>query len=234
MIEQDLLPPDATALERALSRASATCLRGIRADLEQLTHAADCPDELLPWLAWSLSVASWHDDWPDRIQRDSVQDAIDCHKHRGTVKGVKDAVTRVLALTVNPDRDHLRETYPRNVRWRRPRAAGRAVNNARAEPSPKHTFVIREWWEPSDDGRKRDPLTFEVELLVGPRHLEGGVLSRELYETLRRAIDAVKPLTSRYRLTVGGEAMRTVIPLATAVRVVQLVRFRAVIPRVTD
>ncbi len=52
----------------------------------------NCPVEMLPWLAWSLSVDNWQENWPEHVQRDVVANAVKVHKHKGTVGAVKRAL----------------------------------------------------------------------------------------------------------------------------------------------
>jgi len=53
----NLLPPNATQAERALSQAIVA--RPLPVDITALWDADRCPAALLPWLAWALSVVEW-------------------------------------------------------------------------------------------------------------------------------------------------------------------------------
>lgn len=87
-----LLPPNATALERALELLAASRLDGIGAPLRETWSAQDCPENLLPWLAWGLSIDQWSADWPIHIRRARVATAIDIQRRKGTPKSVIDVV----------------------------------------------------------------------------------------------------------------------------------------------
>jgi phage tail P2-like protein len=60
--------------------------------LPQIWNADLCPENILEWLAWSLSVDSWSSDWSLAIRREQVKKSIPIHKKKGTVKAVKDVV----------------------------------------------------------------------------------------------------------------------------------------------
>lgn len=87
----DLLPPNATPLERGLA-LSTDRLEQVPFDLGALWNAATCPINLLPWLAWALSTDRWDADWGDAEKRATVASAIEDQRHKGT----RWAVERVL------------------------------------------------------------------------------------------------------------------------------------------
>jgi len=91
MTSISLLPPNATKLERALEAATAR-LDDINANLRALWSPAACPIELLPWLAWSLSIDSWSSDWPEPVKRERVRRALDIARRKGTADSVRRVV----------------------------------------------------------------------------------------------------------------------------------------------
>ena len=64
-----LLPPNSTSLEKALEMLIGARVGAIDTPLRDLWSPADCPEELLPWLAWALSIDSWDASWPIHIRR---------------------------------------------------------------------------------------------------------------------------------------------------------------------
>lgn len=86
-----LLPPNTLPTERALEAAAAR-VGDVAVPLRSLWNPWTCPVELLPWLAWSLSVDTWRTDWPEHIKRSRLASAISIHRHKGTVKSVRDVV----------------------------------------------------------------------------------------------------------------------------------------------
>ncbi len=77
-----LLPANATALERALSDAAA--LQHKPEVIASLWDAQRCPVALLPWLAWALSVDEWDESWPAARKRQAVQQSVQLHRKKGT------------------------------------------------------------------------------------------------------------------------------------------------------
>ncbi|KAA0016675.1 phage tail protein I [Salinicola corii] len=86
-----LLPPNATNAERALEATTATA-SDLPVPLRSLWNPDTCPADLLPWLAWALSLDSWQPYWPEHIKRQRIRDAIDIQRRKGTAKSVRDVV----------------------------------------------------------------------------------------------------------------------------------------------
>lgn len=87
-----ILPPNATALERALERLAGQRIDAIGVPLRDLWSAENCPEALLPWLAWALSIDQWDASWPLNIRRARVAAAISIQRIKGTAKSVFDVV----------------------------------------------------------------------------------------------------------------------------------------------
>lgn len=86
--ESDLLPPNATPAERALSRVMAR-IGDVSIPHRSLWNPATCPAELLPWLAWGLSIDRWRSDWSEAQKRLEVARAIDLQRRKGTPASVE-------------------------------------------------------------------------------------------------------------------------------------------------
>jgi len=91
----DLLPPNATATERAVDQTVGARIDALPVPLRQLWDPATCPTHLLPWLAWALSVDEWDSTWPEAVQREAIAASMAVHQHKGTVG----AVRRAIAIT---------------------------------------------------------------------------------------------------------------------------------------
>jgi phage tail P2-like protein len=87
-----LLPPNATALERGLE-AAASRAAAIPVALRDLWNPATCPVDLLPWLAWSLSIDIWDPAWPEPFKRARVAQAIEIQRLKGTLASVRAIVS---------------------------------------------------------------------------------------------------------------------------------------------
>jgi len=90
-MSNSLLPPNATAQERALEGTIAR-LGEIEVPLRGLWSPQTCPARLLPWLAWALSIDFWESDWPEQTKRDVVAGSLELHRHKGTPWAVEQAL----------------------------------------------------------------------------------------------------------------------------------------------
>ena len=88
-----LLPPGATPLEKAICYAIAMQFARRPQNVKRsLWNAAACSVHLLPWLAWTVGLEEWSNNWPEHIKRAQIRDAIYVAKKRGTIG----AITRAL------------------------------------------------------------------------------------------------------------------------------------------
>lgn len=87
-----ILPPNSTELERALEALIGARIDDIRVPLRDLWSAQNCRENLLPWLAWGLSIDQWDANWPLNIRRARVASAIAIQRIKGTAKSVLDVV----------------------------------------------------------------------------------------------------------------------------------------------
>ncbi|WP_292959690.1 phage tail protein I [Novosphingobium sp. UBA1939] len=87
-----LLPPNATPLERALDLLAQIRLGAIDTPFRALWSPQDCPEAVLPWLAWALSIDQWDSAWPLNIRRARVASAIAIQRRKGTRQSVADVV----------------------------------------------------------------------------------------------------------------------------------------------
>lgn len=89
----NLLPPNATELERALEKLATVVIDGIDVPIRDLMSPERCPESHLPWLAWFLSVDQWSADWPLNVRRARVASAIAIQRIKGTARSVIDVVS---------------------------------------------------------------------------------------------------------------------------------------------
>jgi phage tail P2-like protein len=87
----DLLPPNATPLERALATIGAE-IADVAIPLRDLVNPDTCPVNLLPWLASSLAVSPWEDSWTEAQKRGVIASAYLVHRQRGTLAGLRRAL----------------------------------------------------------------------------------------------------------------------------------------------
>jgi len=86
-----LLPPNATDTERAIE-ATTDRATSLPVPLRKLWNPDTCPADLLPWLAWALSIDSWKDYWPEAVKRQRIRQAIEIQRRKGTAQSVRDVV----------------------------------------------------------------------------------------------------------------------------------------------
>lgn len=92
----DLLPPNASPLERNLARTGAMIER-VPVPLRDLANPATCPVSALPFLAASFSVDHWEASWPVETKRAMIQSAFAVHKHKGTITAIRRALHPISA-----------------------------------------------------------------------------------------------------------------------------------------
>lgn len=87
----DLLPPNATSLERNIAQANAR-LGEVPVEIPQLYQPATCPANWLPWLADNLSVDAWESSWNESQKRASIASSIKVHRLKGTISAMREAL----------------------------------------------------------------------------------------------------------------------------------------------
>lgn len=89
----NLLPPNSTQIERDVAEvcAEATNLEVL---ISTIKDPDLCPVSFLPYLAWELSIDVWDDTWYEDIKRNVIKQAIKEYRLRGTVAGVKLALSK--------------------------------------------------------------------------------------------------------------------------------------------
>ncbi|MFP9227893.1 phage tail protein I [Pectobacterium cacticida] len=86
-----LLPPSASDFMRHVAAAS-HILTEMAVDLNTLWDAEKCPVDLLPFLAWSLSVDRWDKRWSEQTKRQVIKSAWLIHRHKGTIAALRRVV----------------------------------------------------------------------------------------------------------------------------------------------
>lgn len=88
----DLLPPNATPQERALSEATAR-IGSVPTPVRTVWNPDTCQADALPWLAWAFSVDEWNPAWTEAQKRGAIKNSIAVHKKKGTIGAMRDALT---------------------------------------------------------------------------------------------------------------------------------------------
>ena len=91
MSNESLLPPNATSLLKNLE-----AVFGEAIDLPTLNRFINNPDQapanILPWLAWAVSVDDWSDGWSEEVRRNVIKASIEVHRRKGTIGALKKAL----------------------------------------------------------------------------------------------------------------------------------------------
>lgn len=87
-MDKTLLPVNATELER---KCEATFARfdNLPVSIGRVWDPQSCPEALLPWLAWALSVDSWESHWDAHTKRDLIAQSVHVHRTKGTVSAIE-------------------------------------------------------------------------------------------------------------------------------------------------
>ncbi|USQ97242.1 phage tail protein I [Caulobacter sp. RL271] len=110
----DALPDNSTGLERSWADMEWARLAGLDpAIVRTLVDPATCPLELLPWLAWSMSVDTWDPSWSEATKRAVIAAAPATHRAKGTVRAVRLALQ---ALGIDFDLDEWWQMAPEGRR----------------------------------------------------------------------------------------------------------------------
>lgn len=84
----NLLPPNATALESALADVTSR-IDSVPVRARELWNPRTCPAELLPWLAWAVSIDEWNAGWSEQQKRDTIAASYVVHSTKGTIGAVR-------------------------------------------------------------------------------------------------------------------------------------------------
>lgn len=94
MTQTPLLPNNRTAFELAVSQVGAE-RRSLPTHLVSSVWSPDnCPEHLLGWLAWQLSVDIWDENWPETTKRSACRKALLLHRVKTTLGGIKAHVSQ--------------------------------------------------------------------------------------------------------------------------------------------
>ncbi|EEC8144637.1 TPA: phage tail protein I [Escherichia coli] len=87
-MSDSLLPPSASDFLKYTGYATDRITR-IPVDLRTLWDPEACPVELLPYLAWALSVERWDKNWPEETKRKVIRESWLIHRHKGTFSSLR-------------------------------------------------------------------------------------------------------------------------------------------------
>ncbi len=97
-MSNSLLPPNATAQEKAIDEATAR-IADVPVPIRGLWNPETCPAAFLPWLAWALHVDQWDVNWSTPVKRAVIAESVELHRRKGTPW----AVERALIVAGSPN-----------------------------------------------------------------------------------------------------------------------------------
>lgn len=109
-----VLPNNATTYERAMA-AQVERLLALDVPIADLWNPQKCPVDLLPYLAWALSVDIWKTDWPEFKKRAVIAEAVKLHRLKGTETALRryvDQVDAKVLQVVTPPQDFFAAADP--------------------------------------------------------------------------------------------------------------------------
>lgn len=87
-----ILPPNATPLQTDLDDAIAFRLGSLDIPNRWLYNPDLCPEHILPWLAWAVSVDVWNKEWAVETRRAVIKASLQVHTQKGTIGALKRAL----------------------------------------------------------------------------------------------------------------------------------------------
>lgn len=81
------VPLGVFALDLAMSR-----LGLVPVEVDLVGSAAECPEALLPWLAWGVSIEAWSPEWSAEQKRLAIDSNRLTHQRKGTKQAVLDVL----------------------------------------------------------------------------------------------------------------------------------------------
>lgn len=91
MTNISLLPPNHTKFESDLEQVSSR-ISNAPVAIRDVWNPDTCPLDLLPWLAWALSIDTWKDYWPESIKRARLRNAVAISRRKGTRQSLSDVI----------------------------------------------------------------------------------------------------------------------------------------------
>lgn len=89
-----ILPANLADLERDLD-AALSRIELVEIPIAVLWNPWACPLDVLPYLAWAVSVDQWRSDWPEQTKRRVVAESIGLHRLKGTRQAVEKSMRAV-------------------------------------------------------------------------------------------------------------------------------------------
>ena len=90
-MSKSLLPINASQLLKDLENSSLKAI-SLEALNRYVTNPDLAPDNILPWLAWAVSVDDWSDNLSLAVKKNVIKASINVHKKKGTIGALRSAL----------------------------------------------------------------------------------------------------------------------------------------------
>lgn len=90
---KELLPKNATPLERCITEVMLERIDEMPMLIATLWDNETCPAELLPFLAWAVSVDVWDEAWEESVKRRVIGAAPKVHRMKASLQAVEAALS---------------------------------------------------------------------------------------------------------------------------------------------
>ncbi|MCS2168142.1 phage tail protein I [Scandinavium manionii] len=90
-MNNNMLPSSASGFMHSTEKVTER-LTDIPVDLRKLWNPDECPADLLPYLAWALSVDRWDKNWSEQTKRQVIKASWLVHRQKGTISALRRAV----------------------------------------------------------------------------------------------------------------------------------------------
>lgn len=128
-----LQPPTVAPGDRHIE-ASIARLAAVPVTFANVWDPATCPADLLPWLAWGLSIDVWDPDWSEEFKRLMIAEAIPRQRRKGTVAAVREVLDAFgVGLTIHEWFDQFVPLAPYTFEVRLPVEGGETATAALIE-----------------------------------------------------------------------------------------------------
>lgn len=194
-----VLPTNLSDLERDLDSAIAR-IEDVNIPISTLWDPWHCPIEVLPFLAWALSVDQWHSNWSETIKRQVVAGSLDVHR----IKGTRPAVEKALSdLGITVDLVEWFEAQPAAAPYTFDITAWVNQNITPGAPSMLGPELYDQLFKAVVNAKNtRSAFTFKVGAKFGPNEIAAGSVVTGPAAIARRDTDAIQaPLECQSTVT---------------------------------
>lgn len=95
-VMSNLLPPNATKLEINVEQLGIKITQ-LEVPFVKIHRIAQCPNNVLAWLAWEYRVEYWNPDWTEVEKRQAIVESVNFNKRRGTRYSIEGLLLSVIS-----------------------------------------------------------------------------------------------------------------------------------------